>query len=79
MNKIMKDIIKELLAIEDEQKTNMQSTYGGQNMRHRWSDTFGKRSGTMKLLIRVNQLTRQKKIRASIAKLISKLNKIANI
>jgi hypothetical protein len=61
MNKIMKERTKELLAIEDEQRKSMQSTYGGKNMRHRWSDTFGNRSGTMKLLIRANQLTRKKK------------------
>ena len=49
MNKIMTEITKELLAIEDEQRKSMQSKFGGQNMRHRWSDTFGNRTGTMKL------------------------------
>ena len=73
MNQIVKDITKELLDIEDEQRKSMQSKYGGQNMRHRWSDTFGNRSGTMKLLIRVNQHARQKKRRASVAKLIIKI------
>ena len=61
MNKIMTEITKELLAIEDEQRKSMQSKFGGQNMRHRWSDTFGNRTGTMKLLIRVNQMARTKK------------------
>ena len=57
----MTEITKELLAIEDEQRKSVQSKFGGQNMRHRWSDTFGNRTGTMKLLIRANQLTRTKK------------------
>ena len=57
----MTEITKELLAIEDEQWKSMQSPFGGQNMRHRWSDTFGNRTGIMKLLIRVNQLKRKKK------------------
>ena len=61
VNKIMQEITKELLAIEDEQKKSMQSKYGGQNTRHRRSNTFGNRTGTMKLLIRVNQLARTKK------------------
>ena len=69
----MTEITKELLAIEDEQRKSMQSKFGGQNMRHRWSDTFGNRTGTMKLLIRVNQLARTKKRRASVAKLINKI------
>ena len=69
----MAEITKELLAIEDEQRKSMQPKFGGQNMRHRWSDTFGNRTGTMKLLIRVNQLAKTKKRRASVAKLIHKI------
>ena len=42
-------------------------------MRHRWSDTFGNRTGTMKLLIRINQLSLYKKRRAGVAKLIKKI------
>ena len=42
-------------------------------MRHRWSDTFGNTTGTMKLLRRVNQLPLYKKRRAGVAKLIKKI------
>ena len=61
MNTIMKEITKELLAIEDEQQKKSKVKVGGRNMRHRWSDTFGNRTRTMKLLIRVNQLSLYKK------------------
>ena len=53
-DRAMKKVVKELLAIEQEQEqAQAQSTFGGSRARHKWCDVFSRRNGIYNLIIDV--------------------------
>ena len=69
---VMRKIVKQLKAIEQEQADQL-NKFGGAQARHNWSDVFSRRNGVYALLLEIIQRTRKKRLRLQIQ---SKVNKI---
>ena len=70
----MKKIVKELLAIEQDQKI-VQNKYGGAQKRNHWSDVFSRRNGVYRLLVDIVKKSVKKKLRPKIKNIVQDLLK----
>ena len=74
----MKKVVKELLAIEQEQ-AQAQSKFGGSRARHKWSDVFSRRNGIYNLLLDVMKKTRSKRHRPQVRLVITTITRHSQI
>ena len=77
-DRIMRKIVKELKAIEQEQADQL-NKFGGTRTRHNWSDVFSRRNGIYALLLEIIQRTRKKRLRPQIYSIVKKIIKRSQI
>ena len=77
-DRIMRKIVKELKAIEQEQADQL-NKFGGARTRHNWSDVFSRRNGIYALLLEIIQRTRKKRLRPQIYSIVKKIIKRSQI
>ena len=75
-DRIMKKIIKELLAFEQEQKDSHRKFEGAQQ-RHHWSDVFARRNSIYRLLKCISQKSNIKSLRPKTHNIVESLTKIS--
>jgi hypothetical protein len=73
-DRYMSKIVKELLAIEQDQKI-AQNKYGGSQKRNSWSDVFSRRNGVYRLLVDLVKKSVKKKLRPKIKHIVQDLIK----
>ena len=72
IDKIYHKMVKELLAIEEDQQLEL-NKFGGANTRHQWSDVFGRKSGILRLLQSTIRYCTQRRKRNRVSGLVKKI------
>ena len=75
---VMRKIIKELLAIEEEQ-AQAQRKFGGAQQRHSWSDVFARRNSIHRLLVDIVKKVVKKSLRPKICNIVKSLTKTSKL
>ena len=71
-------ITKELLAIEEDQKIEL-NKYGGKSMKHKWSDRFSRKNSTIRTIKSLIRYSTQYSKRHKIKEIIIKFRKICEV